>query len=145
MANCALFDMPERLERIEPASEARDEPGSRNFGGGAKSSAVKVPDLRSKWGLGMTAKSSYELARGVCGRTAGLNGLGAPSGLSGRMPFCLSRYVMGGAKSAASKTMEFSVSFPGVGSEERADGGGRGFLGAGAGRRPLIDDMLRGG
>lgn len=38
-------DMPERLERMEPASDAL-EPGSRKRGGGAKSSAVKVPDLR---------------------------------------------------------------------------------------------------
>ena len=50
IANCALFDMPERFERIEPAAEpGRDDgPSLRNFGGGAKSSAVKVPDLRSR-------------------------------------------------------------------------------------------------
>jgi hypothetical protein len=61
------------------------------------------------------------------------------------MPFCRSRYETGGAKSAALKTIEFSVSFPGVGSDSRITGGGRGFLGPGAGRRPLIEDMLRGG
>ena len=93
----------------------------------------------------MTARSSYELARGVWGRTAGLNGLDLPRGLSGLRRVCLSRYDTGGAKSAALKTMALSVSFAGVGSEERADGGGKGFLGAGAARRPLIDDMLRGG
>ena len=41
-----VVDMPERFERIDPASEAPD-PGSRKRGGGAKSRAVKVPDLRS--------------------------------------------------------------------------------------------------
>jgi hypothetical protein len=41
--------------------------------------------------------------------------------------------------------MELSVSLAGVGSEERADGGGSGFFGAGEAMRPLIDDMLRGG
>lgn len=81
----------------------------------------------------------------MCGRTAGLKGLGVPRGLSGRMPFCRSRYETGGAKSAASKTIEFSVSFPGVGNDVSVVGGGRGFLGAGAGRRPLIELMLRGG
>src|SRR5690242_5492964 len=41
MANCALLDMPDRLERTEPAAEpGRDEgPSLRNLGGGAKSSA----------------------------------------------------------------------------------------------------------
>ena len=50
IAYCALFDMPERFERIEPAAEPGREgvPSLRNFGGGAKSSAVKVPDLRSR-------------------------------------------------------------------------------------------------
>lgn len=57
-------DIPERFERIEPASEAF-EPGSRNLGGGAKSRAVKRPDLRSMCGLGITARSSNELASGV--------------------------------------------------------------------------------
>ena len=57
-------DMPDRLERMEPASDAF-EPGSRNFGGGAKSRPVKRPDLRSKCGLGSTARSSKELANGV--------------------------------------------------------------------------------
>src|SRR3954447_6981660 len=70
-------DMPERLERIEPASDAL-EPGSRNLGGGAKSRPVNNPDLRSMWGLGITARSSYELAKGVCGRTDGLKGRGLP-------------------------------------------------------------------
>lgn len=41
------LDMPDRLERIEPASDAL-EPGSRKRGGGAKSRAVKVLELRSK-------------------------------------------------------------------------------------------------
>jgi hypothetical protein len=50
-------DIPERLDRIEPASDAL-EPGSRNLGGGAKSRPVKRPDLRSKCGLGRTARSS---------------------------------------------------------------------------------------
>jgi hypothetical protein len=79
----------------------------------------------------------------VCGRTAGLYGLGEPRGLSGRIPFCLSLKETGGAKSAASNTIEFSVSFAGVGSDDSADGGGRGFFGGGS--RPLIDDMPRGG
>lgn len=39
------------------------------------------------YGLGITARSSKELTRGVCARTAGLKGLGAPNGLSGRTPF----------------------------------------------------------
>jgi hypothetical protein len=85
-----IADMPERLERIEPASEAL-EPGSRNLGGSAKSRPVKVLDLRSMCGLGITGKSSKELAKGVCGRTDGLKGRGLPRGLSGLMPFCLSR------------------------------------------------------
>jgi hypothetical protein len=89
-ANLPAADIPERLERIEPASDA-PEPGSRNLGGGAKSRPVKVPDLRSKCGLGITAKSSCALANGVCGRIAGLKGLGVPKGLSGLTPFCLSR------------------------------------------------------
>lgn len=38
-------DIPERLERIEPASDAFD-PGSRKRGGGAKSRPVKRPDFR---------------------------------------------------------------------------------------------------
>jgi len=135
-------DMPDRLERMEPASDAF-EPGSRNLGGGAKSRPVKRPDLRSKCGLGSTARSSKELANGVWGRKAGLYGLGLPRGLSGLKPFCRSRYETGGAKSSALKTMASSDNLAGVGSDERAEGGGRGLLGGGA--RPLIDDMLRGG
>jgi hypothetical protein len=71
-ANLPAADMPERLDRIDPASELPEDPGSRKRGGGAKSSAVKVPDLRSRWGLGITARSSYEPTNGVCGLTAGL-------------------------------------------------------------------------
>ena len=65
--------MPLRLLRIEPASEA--DASLVNRGGGAKSSAVNVPDLRKRclgamirnqepqqnqatYGLGMTARSS---------------------------------------------------------------------------------------
>jgi len=136
-------DMPERFERIDPASEELD-PGSRNLGGGAKSRPVKAPDLRSMCGLGITARSSKELASGVWGRTAGLKGRGLPRGLSGLRPFCLSRKDTGGAKSIGSNTIEFSVSLAGVGSDARADGGGMGFLGPGGPMRPLIDDMLRG-
>lgn len=137
-------DIPERFERMEPASEAL-EPGSRNLGGGAKSRLVKVPDLRRRCGLGSTAMSSNELASGVCGLKAGLKGRGLPKGLSGLMPFCLSRKETGGAKSAGLMNIVFSVSFAGVGSDESADGGGRGFLGPGAGNLPLIDDRPRGG
>jgi hypothetical protein len=143
MAFLPTADMPERLERMEPASDAL-EPGSRNLGGGAKSRPVKRPDLRSMCGLGMTARSSKELARGVCGRTDGLKGLGLPSGLSGLIPFCLSRKETGGAKSRALNTIASSFSFAGVGSDESAEGGGSGFLGPGGAIRPLIDDMLRG-
>lgn len=42
----AAADMPLRLLRMEPASEPASLLLKR--GGGAKSSAVKVPDLRSK-------------------------------------------------------------------------------------------------
>ena len=59
------------------------------------------------------------------------------------MPFCLSLYETGGAKSAALKMPKSSCSLPGVGSEARGVGGGMGFRAAG--RRPLMDDMLRGG
>lgn len=45
-AQLPAADIPDRFDRIDPASEAFD-PGSRNRGGGAKSRAVKVPDLRS--------------------------------------------------------------------------------------------------
>jgi len=43
----AAADMPLRLLRIEPASEAVSL--LLNRGGGAKSKAVKVPDLRRRW------------------------------------------------------------------------------------------------
>jgi hypothetical protein len=141
MAFLPTADMPERFERIDPASDAL-EPGSRNLGGGAKSRPVKRPDLRSMCGLGITARSSNELASGVCGRTDGLYGLGLPRGLSGLRPFCLSRKDTGGAKSSALNTIASSDNLAGVGSDERADGGGNGFLGGG--KRPLIEDMLRG-
>lgn len=143
MALLPTADIPDRLERMEPASEAL-EPGSRNLGGGAKSRPVKKPDLRSMCGLGMTARSSNELAKGVCGRTDGLKGLGLPRGLSGRRPFCLSRKETGGAKSSVLNTIASADSFAGVGSDESAEGGGSGFLGPGGGNRPLIEDMLRG-
>ena len=65
-------DIPERFDRMDPASEALA-PGSRIRGGGAKSSPVNVLDLRSMClyrleivfvqeggthGLGITARSS---------------------------------------------------------------------------------------
>ena len=136
--------MPERFDRIEPASDPL-EPGSRNRGGGAKSRAVNVPDLRSMCGLGIGARSSYVEANGVWGLTAGLKGLGAPRGLSGRLPACMSLNEMGGAKSAALKIMESSVSLAGVGRDARGVGGGRGRRGPGAGSLPLMDDIPRGG
>lgn len=40
-------DMPDRFERIDPASDPFA-PGSRKRGGGAKSRDVNVPDLRSR-------------------------------------------------------------------------------------------------
>jgi len=40
--------------------------------------------------------------------------------------------------------MDCSLSLAGVGSDDRAEGGGRGFF-MGAGKRPLIEDMPRGG
>jgi len=144
-ANLPAADMPERLDRMDPASDILEPAGSRMRPGGAKSRAVKVLELRSKWGLGITARSSKAPTNGVCGRTLGLYGLGVPRGLSGLKPFCLSRYETGGAKSIGSKTMEFSLNLAGVGNEANAAGGGKGFLAIGAGRRPLIEDMPRGG
>lgn len=80
--------MPLRLLRIEPASEAVSLPLKR--GGGAKSRAVKVPDLRRRWlicglaiilgmlyieegpyGLGMAARSSKDDCKGMWADTAG--------------------------------------------------------------------------
>ena len=94
------------------------------------------------YGLGIAARSSKELAKGVCDLTAGLKGLGCPSGLSGLLPACLSLKEIGGAKSAGSNTIEFSVSLCGVGRDWRGAGGAIGFLGAGS--RPLIEDIFRG-
>lgn len=91
----------------------------------------------------MTIKSSYELANGVCGLTDGLYGRGVPSGLSGRIPFCLSRKETGGAKSAGLIVKASSVNLAGVGSELNGAGGALGFIGGG--KRPLMDDMPRGG
>lgn len=92
--------------------------------GGAKSSDVNVPDLRSiclqeepvskasfmgiqmhTYGLGITARSSKDVASGTCAFSPGLYGLGDPSGLSGVLPFCRSLYDVGGAKSIGLKTM----------------------------------------
>lgn len=99
LSNC-LADMALRLLRMLPASEAVALEGKR--GGGAKSSAVKVPDFRSRWlrshvswrrkgkdsaityGLGMTERSSNEDAKGRCAGTRGEKGRIPPRGLSGR-------------------------------------------------------------
>lgn len=79
MLCAADADIPLRLERIEPESEAVPS-RSLNRGGGAKSRAVKVPDLRRRclpsklalcpqsytdtvtktYGLGIAARSSNE-------------------------------------------------------------------------------------
>jgi hypothetical protein len=44
MALLVIWDTPERFDRMDPASLAFS--GSLNLRGGAKSRAVKVPDLR---------------------------------------------------------------------------------------------------
>ena len=92
---------PDRLLRTLPASLTV--PSSRKRGGGAKSRAVNVPDLRNAWltdtvsfkyvkrkrkrdtyGLGMTARSSYDDTSGECAGTAGLYGRRPPCGVPGR-------------------------------------------------------------
>lgn len=120
----AAADMPLRLLRMEPASEAVSLPLNR--GGGAKSSAVKVPDLRRRWlrgilvvvlgimharggpyGLGMGARSSKDDCNGMWADTAGEYGRNPPRGLSGR-PACLSLAEVGGAKSIELKMAKLS-------------------------------------
>lgn len=100
MLSSCLADIALRLLRMLPASEAVALEGKR--GGGAKSSAVKVPDFLSRWlgrhvswrrtdrdstityGLGITERSSNEDAKGRCAGTMGENGRIPPRGLSGR-------------------------------------------------------------
>jgi hypothetical protein len=48
MAILPAADIPDRLERMDPASDALDA-GSRIRAGGAKSKAVNKPDLRRAW------------------------------------------------------------------------------------------------
>lgn len=68
MANSLTLDTPLRLDRMEPASDM--ESLSLILLGGAKSRAVKVPDLRSIALLG------EELAKGEAHVVAGLVGMG---------------------------------------------------------------------
>jgi len=88
MAPSCTFEIPLRLLRILPASLMLS--GSLILFGGAKSSPVKVPDLRSRCGLGMAASSSKALTVGVNAGTDGEYGRLSPSGLSD-LPATLSR------------------------------------------------------
>lgn len=100
MAPSCACDTPLRLLRMLPASLIVS--GSLNRLGGAKSSPVNVPDLRSKclseglvvrgsrrgdsmtYGLGIEASSSKALAVGMKDGTAGEYGRRSPRGLSDR-------------------------------------------------------------
>jgi len=88
MAPSCTFEIPLLLLRILPASLMLS--GSLILLGGAKSSPVKVPDLRSTCGLGMAASSSKALTVGVNTGTAGEYGRRSPNGLSD-LPAALSR------------------------------------------------------
>lgn len=68
-ASCWTCDIPLLVLRMEPASLILS--WSLNLRGGAKSRAVKVPDLRRRCGLGIGARSSNAETRGVCGLTEG--------------------------------------------------------------------------
>jgi hypothetical protein len=100
MAPSCICETPLRLLRMLPASLMVS--GSLNRFGGAKSSPVNVPDLRSKclsgrlawmvrrggygitYGLGIEASSSKALAVGTKDGTAGEYGRRSPRGLSER-------------------------------------------------------------
>jgi len=109
----------------------------RNLRGGAKSRAVKVPDLRSECGLGMEARSSKDEARGICGETLGEYGRSPPR----RLSTSPSRWMrtrganMFGSANASSLTIE------GVGNTCSGLGGAIGLRARGGiGKRPLTEE-----